>query len=75
MSPKIPRWTAKQLIRFLKEHGFHEKSQKGSHLHLINPSTGKQTTVPIHSGRIIGSGLLQAILSQSGISLDEIFLF
>lgn len=68
MSPKLPRWTAKQLIRFLKKQGFVEMGQSGSHLHLCHPQTGKKTTVPVHSGKIIGLGLLKAILSQCGVT-------
>lgn len=71
MSPKLPRWTAKQLIRFLKINGFHESNQKGSHLHLRNLETGRQTTVPIHGGKIIGPGLLKAILVQAGLDSEE----
>ncbi len=72
MSPRLPRWTAKELIRFLKDHGFQKGDQTGSHLHLFNPRTGKRTTVPVHSGKIIGLGLLKAIFSQAGIDPNEI---
>lgn len=70
MSPRLPRWTAKQLIRFLKKHGFEEMGQTGSHLHLVNHKTRKRTTIPVHSGKIIGPGLMKAILSQAGLSGD-----
>lgn len=72
MSQRLPRWTAKELVRFLKKQGFVEISQSGSHLHLMNPQTKKRTTVPIHVGRIIGLGLMKTILSQAGISLEEL---
>lgn len=70
MSPRLPRWTAKQLVRFLKQHGFKESGQNGSHLHFYNPTTNKRTTVPIHAGKIIGPGLLKAVLAQAGIASD-----
>ncbi len=72
MSPRLPRWTAKDLIRFLKKNGFKESGQSGSHLHLINEKTGKQTTVPVHSGKIIGLGLFKAIILQAGIDPKEL---
>ncbi len=72
MSPKLPRWTAKQLIKFLKQRGFVEIGQKGSHLHLANPVSGARTTIPVHSGKTIGLGLLRAIFSQAQIPFDEI---
>jgi predicted RNA binding protein YcfA (HicA-like mRNA interferase family) len=72
MSPKLPQWTAKQLIKFLKKQGFREHSQTGSHLHLVNPVTNKRTTIPCHVGKVIGLGLLNSILDQAGIDKSEI---
>lgn len=72
MSHRLPRWTAKQLVRFLKSNGFIEKSQGGSHLHLYNPASGRKTTIPIHAGKIIGPGLFRAILVQAGINLEDV---
>ncbi|MFN5513944.1 MAG: type II toxin-antitoxin system HicA family toxin [Cyanobacteriota bacterium] len=42
--PKSPRLTAKEVIRLLKQNGFIEVSQTGSHLKLFNPN------YPSHSG-------------------------
>jgi len=41
--------TPAQMIKKLKQNGFEEVSQKGSHLKLRNEKTGKQVIVPMHS--------------------------
>jgi predicted RNA binding protein YcfA (HicA-like mRNA interferase family) len=55
----------KQVIKLLKEDGWIEKDQKGSHLQLIHPQKPGKITVPIHSGDI-PKGTLNAILKQGG---------
>ncbi len=67
MSPRTPRLTAKQVIKQLKNAGFAEISQTGSHLKLFNQETRCTAIVPIHSSKIIPIGTLKAIEKQSGI--------
>lgn len=66
MSPRLRRITAAELLRLLAQHGFVVADQRGSHVHLKN-SQNLRLTVPVHKGRIIGPGLLMAILRQAGI--------
>jgi len=57
---------SKELIRILKNDGWVEKEQKGSHLQLVyNVKKGK-VTIPIHSGDI-KPGTLNSILKQAGL--------
>ncbi len=56
----------KQVIKLLKEDGWLEKDQKGSHLQLIHPQKPGKVTVPIHSGDI-PKGTLNATLKQAGL--------
>ena len=49
MSPRTPRLTAKQVIKQLKNSGFIEIGQTGSHLKLFNQKTRRTAIVPIHS--------------------------
>ena len=56
----------KQVVKLLKEDGWLEKDQKGSHLQLIHPTKPGKVTVPIHSGDI-PKGTLNAILKQAGL--------
>ena len=67
MSPRTSRLTAKQVIRQLKNAGFLEIGQTGSHLKLFNQETWRTAIVPIHSNKIIPMGTLKAIEKQSGI--------
>jgi predicted RNA binding protein YcfA (HicA-like mRNA interferase family) len=71
VSSYLPRITSKELIRFLKKHGFVFYDSKGSHQHFVHPITQRKTTVPVHSGKIIGPGLLKAILQQAGLEWDS----
>lgn len=58
--------TPKEMIKHLKENGFEEVSQNGSHLKLKNPATGRTVIVPYHS-KAMKKGLEQAILKQAGL--------
>ncbi len=41
-------YSAKYLIKLLKQHGFVFVRSNGSHHLYVNPVSGKRTTVPIH---------------------------
>jgi len=58
--------TPKQMIKFLKDNGFEEISQKGSHLKMRNFETGRQTVVPMHV-KDIPPGTEKSILKQAGL--------
>ena len=75
MSPKIPVIPAKKLIKALKRAGFVEDRQKGSHLTLVNSTTNKILTVPVHTGVDIGKGLLKQIINDAGLTVEEFIEF
>jgi predicted RNA binding protein YcfA (HicA-like mRNA interferase family) len=56
----------KELLKMLKEDGWQEKTQKGSHLHLEHPIKKGKVTVPVHGGDI-PKGTLNSILKQAGL--------
>ncbi len=58
--------TPKQMLKFLKDHGFEEISQKGSHIKLRNAVTGRQTEVPMHA-KDLPPGTEKCILKQAGL--------
>ena len=58
--------TLREMIKHLKQNGFTEVSQNGSHVKLKNESTGHQTIVPYHS-ESLKKGLEEAILKQAGL--------
>lgn len=72
MTPKLPRITAKQLINKLKELGYVLYASEGSHQHFAHPHKTGKITVPVHSGKIIGPGLLKAILRQAKLKPEDI---
>lgn len=71
MSPRIPVITAKELVRALKRAGFTKDRQRGSHLTLINSTTDKTVTIPVHTGVDIGKGLLKKIIKDAGLTMEE----
>ncbi|MGO9275038.1 MAG: type II toxin-antitoxin system HicA family toxin [Terriglobia bacterium] len=60
---------AKELLRFLRKHGYEETRQKGSHRILTHP-TRAMLSVPIHSGDV-PRGLFMRILKDAGFSEDD----
>ncbi|MBL1209820.1 type II toxin-antitoxin system HicA family toxin [Geminocystis sp. GBBB08] len=69
--PKLPSVTANEIIKALKKIGFVEIRQKGSHLRLKHPDN-RIVTIPVHSGKILGKGLLKKILRDSELSIEEL---
>ena len=60
---KLPRLTAIELSKILKQIGFEFIRQKGSHMFFKHPD-GRITTIPNHPGEEIGKGLLNKIIKK-----------
>lgn len=58
--------TPKQMIKLLKQNGFYEDRQDGSHKFFKNPETNRCTTVPYHS-KDLKKGTEQKILKDAGL--------
>ncbi|MGB8451837.1 MAG: type II toxin-antitoxin system HicA family toxin [Anaerocolumna sp.] len=58
--------TPKQMIKLLKQNGFYEDRQDGSHKFFKNQETNKCTTVPYHD-KTLKKGTEQVILKQAGL--------
>lgn len=58
--------TPKQMIKLLKENGFVEERQNGSHKFFAHPVTEKRTTVPYHS-KDLKKGTEQQMLEDAGL--------
>lgn len=52
--------TPKEMVKLLKQNGFEETNQNGSHIKMKNHETGRQTIVPMHN-KSMSKGLEQAI--------------
>lgn len=58
----------KDVVRLLKERGFVEKRQKGSHLFLVHPESRRVAVVPMHADDL-PRGTLMQILRSADIHL------
>lgn len=56
----------KETLKLLRENGFEEIGQNGSHVKLKNQETGRTVIVPYHS-KDLKKGLEQAILKRAGL--------
>lgn len=56
----------------IKKAGFVVERQRGSHV-FMKHSDGRATVVPVHSGEIIGPGLLSKILRDVEMIKDDFF--
>lgn len=71
MSPRVPRMTSSEMIKFLERRGFKQFRQSGSHL--VMKKAGDATAIiPVHSGKILGVGLVKKILSDAEIPEEEV---
>ena len=70
MSDKLPRVTAREVIKVLEKLGFRLVRQSGSHK-IYKNDEGVRTTVPYHSGKILHPKLLKQILKDADLSVEE----
>ena len=54
----------------IRSYGFRERSQKGSHLKLVDDE-GRVVIVPIHT-KDLPQGTLRSILRQAGLNLEDL---
>ena len=67
---KLPKISGKELCKVLEKIGFKKIYGKGSHVRFKHPD-GRRTVVPVHGNEDIGSGLLTAIIKQTGLTREE----
>lgn len=67
---KLPSLTGKQFVDALYRIDFRIIGVKGSH-HFMRHADGRTTVVPVHSGELIGPGLLSKILRDCDISKEQ----
>ena len=65
------RLKARKLILALGKAGFRVERIRGSH-HFLLHSDGRATVVPVHSGELIGPGLLVKILHDCELSREQL---
>ena len=67
---RFPVLEGKEVVAVLKEHGFAEERQRGSHLFLKHPD-GRATVVPLHSGETLRPGLFAKILRDVELTRED----
>ena len=68
--PKLPVLTGKTVINALEKIGFQAVRQKGSHVQMEHEN-GRLVTIPVHTGKTIGKGLLRKILRDAELTREE----
>jgi len=68
---RAPRVTGPDLVAALAKSGFRVLRVKGSH-HFLHHDDGRHTVVPVHSGEIIGPGLLHKILRDCQMTAAQL---
>ena len=71
MSDRLPRLTAKEVIRILERRGFNLSRSSGSH-YIYKSVEGKRVTVPVHAGKTIHLKVLRNILRDMEMTVDEL---
>ena len=66
--PKLPALKPREVTAALKQAGFYEVRQRGSHLQLKKGNL--LVTVPIHGGDL-NPGTLRSIIRQARMTVDE----
>ncbi|MBM3131765.1 MAG: type II toxin-antitoxin system HicA family toxin [Chloroflexi bacterium] len=67
---RLPRITGREVIAALGRGGFAVIRIRGSH-HYLRHDDGRVTVVPVHSGEIVGPGLMSKILHDCEMTQDE----
>jgi len=72
MKSKLPVLSGAQMVRALGKAGFHQTSQRGSHVKMVKvlPDRTLVAIVPLHSE--LAPGTVKSILRQADLTLDEL---
>ncbi len=60
-----------ELFKLLKNNGWYEIRQSGSHVIMNHPERKGTLSVPFHSSKEVKKGLLKKILKQANIKTDK----
>lgn len=69
--PKLPRFTAKDIIKLLEKRGFLLVRQSGSHM-IYRNSEGVRTTVPFHGSKILHPKIIKQILIDLKLKIEDL---
>jgi len=69
--PPVPSVRGERVVRALERAGFKVARVAGSH-HIMRHPDGRGTTVPVHPGRDLAKGTLRNILTDAGLTIEEL---
>jgi predicted RNA binding protein YcfA (HicA-like mRNA interferase family) len=69
--PRLPAVKGDRMVKALEQVGFRVARVTGSH-HILRHPDGRGTTVPVHQGRDVAKGTLRSILSDAGLSVEDL---
>jgi predicted RNA binding protein YcfA (HicA-like mRNA interferase family) len=69
--PRLPVLSGREVIKALREIGFEERRQRGSHIILVKESDGVKKAVVVPNHNEIDVGTLIEIIRQAGLKKDE----
>jgi len=69
MSDKLPRVSARHVIRAIERVGFVLVRQSGSH-RIYRNVEGKRVTIPCHSEKILHPKVLKSILKDADLTVE-----
>lgn len=71
----LNNWSAEDVVRFLRAHGFIYNHSRGSHYFYIGKIEGimRQVCIPFHGGKSLKPRTMKGIILQSGIAQKEWF--
>lgn len=70
MSEKLPRVTAKQLIKVVESLGFQLVRQSGSHMVFRN-NEAKRIVIPYHTGKNLHPKIVSSIIKDIDLSIED----
>jgi len=72
--PRLPVLKPREVVSILKNLGFVQVRQRGSHKQFRHED-GRTTTVPFHKGKDVSPILLRKIASDIGMNPDELLQY
>ena len=69
--PKVPRVTGPEAIKAFERVGFTLDRIRGAHHILRRPNDAVRLSIPCHSGKTLGVGLLASQIKAANLTVEE----
>lgn len=69
--PKLPRFTAKDIIKILEKRDFILVRQSGSHM-IYRNAAGIRVTIPFHGNKILHPKIIKQILADLKLKIEDL---